>query len=63
MSGKPAGATSSEGMASGDIDKDTNVDLILKGVWVRNPGGDSAHIASNWTQYTIGILLSRSREE
>jgi len=50
-------------MASGDIDKDTNVDLILKGVWVRNPGGDSAHTASNWTQYTIGILLSRSREE
>ncbi|MFZ0546727.1 MAG: FG-GAP-like repeat-containing protein [Candidatus Promineifilaceae bacterium] len=43
-----------EGMTSGRVDNDNNEDLVLHGVWVRNPGGTAARTASNWTQYTIG---------
>lgn len=47
-------STGAEGMASGDIDGDTDVDLVLRGVWVRNPGGDPARTPGNWPQHTIG---------
>jgi hypothetical protein len=43
-----------EGMASGDIDKDNDVDLVLRGTWLRNPGGTSAQTLSNWSEYKIG---------
>ncbi len=47
-------STGYEGMASGDIDKDNNTDLVLQGVWLRNPGGAAARIPGNWSQHTIG---------
>lgn len=43
-----------EGMASGDIDKDNDTDLVLQGVWLRNPGGTAARTPGNWSQHTIG---------
>lgn len=46
-------ALGNEGMASGDVDGDGRTDLILHGVWVRNPGGAAARNGS-WTQYAIG---------
>ncbi|MCB8982722.1 MAG: VCBS repeat-containing protein [Ardenticatenaceae bacterium] len=44
----------SEGMSSGDVDGDTNVDLVLRGQWVRNPGGAAARTPGNWTPFDIG---------
>lgn len=48
------GDIGSEGMASGDIDQDSKVDLVLKGAWIRNPGGADARTLTNWNKYTIG---------
>jgi hypothetical protein len=47
-------STGVEGMASGKVDGDAHVDLVLQGVWVRNPGSDLARTAGNWSQYNIG---------
>ena len=43
-----------EGMAKGDIDQNGTQDLVLQGVWLKNPGSSSARTASQWHQYTIG---------
>lgn len=43
-----------EGMASGDVNQDGNMDLVVQGSWLRNPGGNAARTASNWQQFTIG---------
>jgi len=43
-----------EGMTSGDVDSDGHVDLVVRGQWVRNPGGDAARDPANWTPYDIG---------
>jgi hypothetical protein len=44
----------SEGMATGDLDGDSDADLVLMGVWLRNPGGVAAQTPSNWSTHTIG---------
>lgn len=44
----------SEGMTSGDIDRDGAVDLVLQGNWLRDPGGAAARQGENWLAYTIG---------
>ncbi|MEZ4555378.1 MAG: VCBS repeat-containing protein [Caldilineaceae bacterium] len=46
--------TGLEGMANGDIDGDGHVDLVLHGVWVRNPGPRAARDATRWAEHTIG---------
>ncbi|MFO1062216.1 MAG: VCBS repeat-containing protein, partial [Dongiaceae bacterium] len=46
----PAG----EGMARGDIDRDGRVDLVLQGMWLRNPGGTRARTAGAWQRLPIG---------
>jgi len=43
----------SEGLGSGDIDGDGHVDLVVRGDWVRNPGGTAARTTANWTAHTI----------
>ncbi|MCP5099949.1 MAG: VCBS repeat-containing protein, partial [Chloroflexi bacterium] len=48
----------SEGMAVGDVDSDGHMDVVLKGVWVKNPGGIDAQTAVNWIEYTIGSANS-----
>ena len=45
-----------EGMASGDIDGDGYVDLVVFGAWVRNPGKDMAKVGKNWKVYPIGTV-------
>ena len=44
----------SEGMSSGDVNDDDHIDLVVRGQWVRNPGGNAARTAANWTAYDIG---------
>jgi hypothetical protein len=46
--------TGHEGMAQGDVNGDGDADLVLHGVWLRNPGGAAARTESNWTEYRIG---------
>ncbi len=43
-----------EGMASGDINGDENVDLVFRGSWLRNPGGSAATGGTAWKESTIG---------
>jgi hypothetical protein len=47
-------ALGEEGMASGDLDADGAVDLVLHGEWARNPGGDTARAPAAWRGYAIG---------
>jgi hypothetical protein len=44
----------SEGLGSGDVDGDGGVDLVIRGAWLRNPGGPSARTAGAWTSFAIG---------
>lgn len=47
-----------EGMASGDIDGDQHVDLVLKGSWLRNPGDKDALASEKWITFPIGDMPS-----
>ncbi len=47
-----------EGMTSGDVDADGDVDLVLCGDWASNPGGVAARKQDNWNRYKIGPFNS-----
>lgn len=45
-----------EGMASGDLDGDDAVDLVLEGKWARNPGGAAVRTLEAWRAHRVGTF-------
>lgn len=48
-----AAALGEEGMGSGDVDGDGDADLVIRGAWLENPGGDRAR-GGGWAEHAIG---------
>lgn len=52
----PAADLGEEGMAASDIDADGDVDLVLCGVWLSNPGGAAARDPARWRTHRVGAF-------
>jgi len=50
----PAGNLGDEGLGFGDINRDGKPDLIVRGAWMKNPGGSQARQDSSWKANEIG---------
>ena len=44
----------SEGLGQDDLDKDGDMDLIVCGAWLENPGGAAARTPASWQEHEIG---------
>ncbi len=44
-----------EGLGLGDVDGDGKPDLVVRGAWLKNPGGPSAR-TGNWPEHAIGLV-------
>jgi hypothetical protein len=49
----PVASLGSEGLASGNIDDDDWIDLVVSGAWLHNPGGSGARSPDAWVEHTI----------
>lgn len=52
------GSSGIDGLGAGDVDNDGDVDLVIQGSWLRNPGGAAARTVGAWGQFQFGTTAT-----